>query len=84
LQGPDYVTFSNSQSAHRWRQAHDSHVVVLEEPYYLVHLSVGGFTLDGGFESGLISGANGDVGENETGAFDPVFFLHHCYADVSF
>ncbi|KAK1676259.1 hypothetical protein BDP55DRAFT_703767 [Colletotrichum godetiae] len=28
--------------------------------------------------------ANGDMGENDTAAFDPVFYLHHCYIDRMF
>merc|ERR1719402_369235 len=33
---------------------------------------------------GLIGGANGDMGENETAAFDPCFFMHHCNVDRMF
>ena len=32
----------------------------------------------------LIKGANGDMGENETAAFDPIFFVHHSNIDRIF
>lgn len=28
--------------------------------------------------------ANGDMGENETAAFDPLFYFHHCFIDKTF
>lgn len=28
--------------------------------------------------------ANGDMGENETAAFDPIFYFHHCFIDKTF
>jgi len=33
---------------------------------------------------GLIHGANGDMGENNTAALDPIFFFHHCFVDHVF
>lgn len=63
----------------------------VEDPHNSIHLCVGGFTTpkylaDGEVQVpltyfGLIEGANGDMGENETAAFDPIFFLHHCNID---
>ena len=29
-------------------------------------------------------GANGDMGENDTAALDPIFFFHHCFIDYAF
>lgn len=29
-------------------------------------------------------GSHGDMGENETAAFDPIFFFHHCNIDRMF
>src|SRR5687767_6680275 len=31
-----------------------------------------------------IDGANGDMGENDTASFDPVFFFHHAHIDRMF
>jgi tyrosinase len=31
-----------------------------------------------------IQGANGDMGENDTAALDPIFFFHHCFVDRVF
>jgi tyrosinase len=28
--------------------------------------------------------ANGDMGDNETAGFDPIFFFHHCFIDYTF
>ena len=33
---------------------------------------------------GDIEGANGDMGDNETAAFDPIFFVHHSNIDRLF
>ena len=32
----------------------------------------------------LQAGANGDMGENNTAAMDPIFFFHHCFVDRVF
>jgi tyrosinase len=31
-----------------------------------------------------VIGANGDMGENDTAAFDPIFYFHHCFIDKIF
>ena len=31
-----------------------------------------------------IAGANGDMGENDTAALDPIFYFHHCFVDRVF
>ena len=70
----------------------------LEQAHNEIHLSIGGFSQpfvqeDGSVKVdddgnvmyfGLIGGANGDMGENETAAFDPCFFMHHCNVDRMF
>ena len=35
-------------------------------------------------EFGILTGANGDMGENNTAAMDPIFFFHHCNVDRMF
>ena len=88
LEGSDYNKFSNTTSSK----------ISIEQPHNDVHLMVGGFTTptinsDGSVKVdengdvvyfGLIKGSNGDMGENETAAFDPIFFLHHCNIDRMF
>jgi len=82
LEAPNYTVFSNTTSAGAWNFANDSIVVTaLEEPHNDIHLSVGGFDFPGVGESGQIPGANGDMGENNTAALDPIFFFHHCNID---
>eukprot|EP00112_Aurelia_sp_Birch-Aquarium-sp1_P001422 Seg1152.4 transcript_id=Seg1152.4/GoldUCD/mRNA.D3Y31 product=Tyrosinase protein_id=Seg1152.4/GoldUCD/D3Y31 len=78
LDASTYNAFSNITSAKV------SYETALEEPHDSIHLAVGGYTSEGGQSFGKIQGANGDMGENETAAFDPVFFLHHCNVDRMF
>lgn len=35
-------------------------------------------------EFGILTEANGDMGENNTAAMDPIFFFHHCNVDRMF
>jgi len=85
LQAPNYTVFSNTTSAGQWNLDHSGGVVVaLEQPHNDIHLSIGGFDVPGQGESGQISGANGDMGENNTAAMDPIFFFHHCNVDRMF
>ncbi len=87
LAAPNYTVFSNTTSAAAWnRGVNDATelVVPLEQPHNDIHLSVGGFDLPGQGESGQIAGANGDMGENNTAALDPIFFFHHCNVDRMF
>jgi tyrosinase len=58
--------------------------VAIEEPHNAIHLALGGFYQKGVDNANPIRGANGDMGENETAAFDPVFFLHHAFIDYVF
>jgi tyrosinase len=47
-------------------------------------LAVGGFDVPNLTDFSPIEGANGDMGENDTAAFDPIFFFHHCFVDRLF
>uniref|UniRef100_A0A7M5TY65 Tyrosinase copper-binding domain-containing protein n=2 Tax=Clytia hemisphaerica TaxID=252671 RepID=A0A7M5TY65_9CNID len=40
--------------------------------------------LDYADKSGILDGANGDMGANEVASFDPIFFLHHANIDRMF
>ena len=85
LHAPNYTVFSNTTSAGQWNLDHSGTVATpLEQPHNDIHLGVGGFDLPGQGESGQIAGANGDMGENNTAAMDPIFFFHHCNVDRMF
>lgn len=94
LEAPNYTVFSNNTSAAAyndeknkekqegvWGGAKD--VIALEQPHDAVHLAVGGYDMSDG-EFGEITGSNGDMGENNTASFDPIFFFHHCNVDRVF
>jgi tyrosinase len=84
LNAPNYTLFSNTHSAAHWnRQNPKALVVPLESPHNFVHLAVGGFDVPGQ-DFSPIPGANGDMGENDTAALDPIFFFHHCFIDYVF
>lgn len=61
-------------------------VVSLESPHNDIYLAVGGFNLPGilNVDSADASDADGDMGENDTAVFDPIFFFHHCFIDKVF
>ncbi|KAH6628450.1 common central domain of tyrosinase-domain-containing protein, partial [Chaetomium tenue] len=59
-------------------------VVPLESPHNDMHLAIGGFDIHGIGNVDNIPGANGDMGENDTAAFDPIFYFHHCFVDKIF
>ena len=94
LNVPNYTVFSNTTSATGSSATYQA----LEQPHNDIHLMVGGFTTpmtneDGSVKlddagdpmyAGLMKGANGDMGENETASFDPIFFFHHCNIDRMF
>ncbi|KAF5362044.1 hypothetical protein D9756_002722 [Leucocoprinus leucothites] len=89
LQAPNYTVFSNTTSQNQWiqdaGQDPSSHYVVsLESPHNALHLAVGGFYQKGVYNADPIIGANGDMGDNETAGFDPIFYLHHCFIDYTF
>ncbi|KAF5655215.1 tyrosinase [Fusarium heterosporum] len=87
LQAENYTIFSNKASMGQWieeRHQKPYYGVSLEEPHNAIHLAVGGFYQEGEYNASPIPGANGDMGENETAAFDPIFFLHHAFIDYTF
>ena len=89
LLAPNYTVFSNTASQKQYIADHckedSSHYVVsLESPHNAIHLAVGGFYQEGEYNANPIFGANGDMGDNETAGFDPIFFFHHCYIDYIF
>ena len=83
---PNYTVFSNTTSAAAWADNNDPNAMPLEQPHNDIHLAVGGFDITGpgGFDASVIEGANGDMGENDTAAFDPIFYFHHCFIDYVF
>ncbi|UOQ52797.1 tyrosinase family protein [Hymenobacter cellulosivorans] len=85
LQAPNYTVFSNTTSAQEWNTGKPANeqVMPLEQPHNDIHLAVGGFDVPG-TDLSLIQDANGDMGENDTAALDPIFYLHHCNVDRVF
>lgn len=85
LDAPNYTLFSNTTSAAEWNDNAAVRVVALESPHNSMHLAVGGFDLPAiNQDFSEIPGANGDMGENDTASFDPIFFFHHCFVDRVF
>ncbi|MDV3352018.1 tyrosinase family protein [Leptothoe sp. LEGE 181152] len=89
LDAPNYTVFSNTTSAAAWNHGSEQAdiAIPLEDPHNDVHLAVGGFDLiiEGKEDQdGILTGANGDMGENNTAALDPIFFFHHCNVDRMF
>lgn len=84
LSAPNYTVFSNTTSAAEWNNTIPGLVTALEAPHNDIHLAVGGFDIPQQGESGQIADANGDMGENNTAAMDPIFFFHHCNIDRMF
>ncbi|KAF4339671.1 tyrosinase [Fusarium beomiforme] len=90
LKAPNYTVFSNTTSAQQWnedRKGEKGYVplVALESPHNSIHLAVGGYQIrKQKADFNQYSGANGDMGENDTAAFDPIFFFHHCFVDLVF
>ncbi|KAI3543585.1 hypothetical protein CSPX01_06241 [Colletotrichum filicis] len=89
LNAPNYTVFSNTDSAQDWNTTEvkggfGSVVVSLEGPHNSMHLAIGGFDVPKKGNFNVYPFANGDMGENDTAAFDPVFFFHHCFIDYMF
>lgn len=90
LNAPNYTVFSNTTSAAEWNENQPKGtkpVVPVESPHNSIHLAVGGYDVPTGPNAGdfsPISGANGDMGENDTAGLDPIFFFHHCNVDRVF
>lgn len=84
MDAPTYTLFSNTTSARAWNSDNPTDLVVpLESPHNFMHLAVGGFDIPT-YNASPIVGANGDMGENDTAALDPIFFFHHCFIDYAF
>lgn len=99
LDAPTYTLFSNTTSAAEYNgnyqpidpltgkpvdnDPHFKPVVSLESPHNSIHLAVGGCEIPG-YNRSPIEGANGDMGENDTAALDPIFYFHHCNIDRVF
>jgi tyrosinase len=84
LQAPNYTVFSNTTSSGKWNEDKIKIVVPLESPHNHIHLAVGGFDVPNQGDFSPIEGANGDMGENNTAGFDPIFYFHHCNIDRMF
>ncbi|KAF9158451.1 hypothetical protein BGX21_003389 [Mortierella sp. AD011] len=89
LNAPNYTVFSNTTSAQRWNDDRCSKpgyqsITSVESPHNSIHLAVGGFNVPGHDSYDQYAGANGDMGENDTASFDPIFFFHHCFIDLMF
>ncbi|KAF9999661.1 hypothetical protein BGZ79_006732 [Entomortierella chlamydospora] len=89
LDAPNYTVFSNNTSAQRWNDDRLSEpgyqsITSIESPHNSIHLAVGGFNVPGHDNYDQYAGANGDMGENDTASFDPIFFFHHCFIDLMF
>lgn len=98
LEAPNYTVFSNTTSAQQWNEDHfgvkawreegapkqaPDAVVPLESPHNALHLAIGGFEVPG-YNANNWPGASGDMGENDTASFDPIFYFHHCFIDKKF
>ena len=87
LEAPTYTLFSNNTSMKAYQEKHGQNpddMVSLESPHNAIHLAVGGFYQNEVYNADPIVGANGDMGDNETAGFDPIFFFHHCFIDYVF
>jgi tyrosinase len=88
LKAPNYTVFSNNTSANAYNLSrrmdeNEETIVPIESPHDDMHLAVGGFDFPD-FQAGILPGANGDMGENNTASFDPIFHFHHCFIDHIF
>ena len=85
LQTRTYTLFSNTTSQNAWNTAHPNGPVVfaLENPHNNIHVAIGGVDIPH-YQRSRIPGSNGDMGENDTAALDPVFYFHHCFIDYVF
>lgn len=88
LKAPNFTVFSNITSANAWNKQSPSPtapvVVAVEEPHNALHLAIGGFDIPNAFNAANYPFTNGDMGDNETAAYDPVFHFHYCFIDCMF
>lgn len=81
LQASTYTGLSNTTSASNLTRR-GQWTVSLESPHNDFHVAVGGFTAASEFwDNDPTTGANGDMGSTDVAAFDPIFWLHHCFVD---
>jgi len=96
---PYYTVYSNLTSAQQYNddnfsgnseedsegdsEGNSRAAVPIESPHNAIHLAVGGFEIPN-YDYSFVPGANGDMGENDTAAFDPIFYFHHCFIDLMF
>ncbi|KAI1117758.1 hypothetical protein F5Y14DRAFT_401759 [Nemania sp. NC0429] len=83
LSNPSYTAFSNNTSAGLWNDDHIFPVTSLESPHNGMHLAIGGIQVPWQ-DASVVDFANGDMGDNETAGFDPIFYFHHCFIDYMF
>jgi tyrosinase len=85
LRTPTYTLFSNTTSQGAWNAAHlsDQPIYALENPHNNMHVAIGGVDIPN-YQRSTLPGANGDMGENDTAALDPIFYFHHCFIDYVF
>lgn len=97
LDAPNYTVFSNRTSAAQYNEDHFQApkfvpsssvaelVVSLENPHDDIHLAIGGYNVPPyDFDQKVAWEANGDIGENDTAGFDPIFYFHHSFIDKMF
>ncbi len=82
---PTYTLFSNTTSQNAWNAAHADGPLVfaLENPHNNLHVALGGIDVPN-YSRSPLAGSNGDMGENDTAALDPIFYFHHCFIDYVF
>jgi tyrosinase len=85
LEAPNYLVFSNTTSAEKWNDEFTGTelVIPIESPHNKIHLAIGGIQIPSQNASTVV-GANGDMAENDTAAFDPIFYFHHAFIDRMF
>ena len=90
LDAPNFTVFSNTTSQNRaikdagGDSQKDHFFVSLESPHNAIHLAIGGFWQYAAYNADEIRYANGDMGDNETASFDPIFYFHHAFIDYVF
>jgi tyrosinase len=84
LDAPNYTVFSNTTSANAWNNnTNNSHAqaMSLESPHNTMHTSIGTY---GRLRMASEILGYGDMGDQDTSGFDPIFFPLHCYIDLLF
>ncbi|CZR52648.1 uncharacterized protein PAC_02525 [Phialocephala subalpina] len=86
LKAPKLHGLHNTTSAGAWKDLYEAteHAVPLESLHNDIHLAIGGFDVPNQGDFSHISGANGDMRENNTAGLDPIFYFHHANIDRYF